>query len=132
MRDVSYIEMFPSQAEDLSMGRRTVIQPPIFPPSCQFQTSQLFYPERFSSQFNHCSTSESSSSLLLSDVIPRDHGKETEVVTKHWDKDLPASLELVLNMKSDCFSAGTAMPKFLKAATTSTYQCYMAPVCSTS
>ncbi|PNF19007.1 hypothetical protein B7P43_G12393 [Cryptotermes secundus] len=120
------------QAEDLSMGRRTVTQSPIFPPSCQFQTPQLFCPERVSSQFNHCGTSENSSSLILSDVIPRDQGKETEVVTKHLDKDLPACLELVLNMKSGFFSTGTAMPKFLKAATTSTYQCYIAPVCSNS
>jgi hypothetical protein len=132
MRDVLYIEMFSSQAEDLSMGRRTVIQSPVFPPSCQFQTPQLFYPERASSQFNHFSTSENSSSLIPTDVTPRDHGKQTEVVTKYWDKELPAPLELVLNMKSDCFSTGTAMPKFLKSATTSTHQCYIAPVCSTS
>lgn len=131
-RDVLYIEMFSLQAEDLSMGRRTVIQSPTLPPSCQFQTPQLFYPEGVTSQFNHCSKSESSSSLILSDVIPRDQGKQTEVVTKHWNKDLPAPLELVLNVKSDCFSTGTAMPQFLKAATTSTYQCYIAPVCATS
>jgi hypothetical protein len=132
MRDILYIEMFSSQAEDLSMRRRTVIQSPIFPPSCQFQTPQLFDPERVSLQFDHCSTSENSCSLLSSDAVPRDQGKQTEVMTKHLDKDLPAPLELVLNMKSDFFSTGTAMPKFLKAATTNTCQCYIAPVCSTS
>jgi hypothetical protein len=104
--DVLYTEMFSSQAEDLSMGRRTVSQSPVFPPSCQF------YPER--------ATSENS-----------DHGKQSEVVTKHWDKDLPAPLELILNIKTDVFNIGTAMPKFLKAATTKPYQCYIAPVCST-
>jgi hypothetical protein len=47
-------------------------------------------------------------------------------------EELPAPLELVLNVKSECLLTDTAMPKFLKSASTITHQCYTAPVFSTS
>jgi hypothetical protein len=118
------VVLFSPQAEDLSVRRRTVIQSPAFPSPCQFQAPQLFLAERGGSQFSHLG--------ICSDVTPHGHEIQAEELTKHCNKELPAALELVLNVKSDCFGTETPMPKFLKAATTSLHQCYIAPVCSTS
>jgi len=116
----------------LSIGRRTVMQSPSLPEPCQIQTPKVLYSECVSSHVNEYSTCGNSCSPKRSEVIQQNPYQQTDDVAKCFEKELPAPLELVLNVKSECLTKETSLPKFRKSAATSSYQCYIAPVCSTS
>jgi hypothetical protein len=99
---------------------------------CQIQTPKILYPECVSSHVIEYSTCGNSCSPQRTEVVQQNPCQQTDDVAKCLEKDLPAPLELVLNVKSECLNKETPMPKFRKSAATSIYQCYIAPVCSTA
>jgi len=120
-----------SQAEDLSVGRRTVPQSPVLPTSCPFQPPPLL-PDFVSPHLQQYTTFENTRSPKLTETVQQDPRQQNDSGVKCSEKELPSPLELVLNMRSDCLATGTSMPKLWKLATTSTHQCYSGPVCSAS
>jgi hypothetical protein len=85
-----------------------------------------FYPGTMSPHFQQYSTSENMHPSKMATA------SEPEQGTKYGGREVepPAPLGLVPNVRSNCPTAETPMPKFWKSAITSTHQCYSGPVCS--